>query len=101
MRRARNLALFGIAAAAILIGVAVVFRQQIQPLLGVNVDTGGGGSGLENAIPAAIVPDANGSAGYTVFNGAGPPFSFAGFVQMTSSSASPRPNIEPSGGVSL
>ena len=43
MRRARNLALFGIAAAAILIGLAFVFRQQIQPLLGVNVDTGGGG----------------------------------------------------------
>jgi glucose/arabinose dehydrogenase len=43
VRRVRNLALFGILAAAILIGLAFVFRQQIQPFLGVNVDTGGGG----------------------------------------------------------
>ena len=43
MRRIRNLALFGIAAAAVLIGLAILFRQQLQPLLGVNLDVGGGG----------------------------------------------------------
>jgi glucose/arabinose dehydrogenase len=43
VKRIRNLALLGIAAAAVLIGLAFVFRQQLQPLLGVNVDTGGGG----------------------------------------------------------
>lgn len=43
MKRMRNLALFGIVAAAILIGAAFVFRQQLQPLLGVNLDAGGGG----------------------------------------------------------
>ena len=50
MRRIRNLALFGIAAAAVLIGLAFVFRQQLQPLLGVNVDAGGGGR-AELAVP--------------------------------------------------
>ena len=43
MRRVRNLGLFGIAAAAVLIGLALIFRQQLQPIFGINVDAGGGG----------------------------------------------------------
>jgi glucose/arabinose dehydrogenase len=43
MRRIRNLALFGIATLAVLIGVVWIFRVQLAPFLGVNVDAGGGG----------------------------------------------------------
>jgi glucose/arabinose dehydrogenase len=43
MRRLRNLALFGIAMAALLIGVVWIFRVQLAPFLGVNVDALGGG----------------------------------------------------------
>ncbi|HEX7172398.1 MAG TPA: sorbosone dehydrogenase family protein [Candidatus Limnocylindria bacterium] len=43
MRRFRNLSIFGIAAAAVLIGVVWIFRFQLAPFLGVNVDAGGGG----------------------------------------------------------
>lgn len=43
MRRIRNLALFGIAVVAILIGLAWTFRVQLAPFLGVNVDAGTGG----------------------------------------------------------
>lgn len=50
MKRLRNLALFGVVAAAVLIGLAIFFRQQLQPLLGVNVDAGGGGR-AELAVP--------------------------------------------------
>ena len=43
MRRVRNLAIFGVVAVAVLLGVIWVFRVQLAPLLGVNVDAGGGG----------------------------------------------------------
>jgi glucose/arabinose dehydrogenase len=43
MRRIRNLALFGIAVAAVLAGIVWVFRAELAPALGVNVDAGGGG----------------------------------------------------------
>ena len=51
MKRIRNLALFGVAAAAVLIGLAILFRQQLQPLFGVNLDTGSGGR-AELSVPA-------------------------------------------------
>lgn len=43
MRRALNLALFGIGALVVLGGAAWVFRAQLAPILGVNVDAGVGG----------------------------------------------------------
>lgn len=43
MRRILNLLLLGIAALILVIGLAWVFRDQLAPLLGVNVDTGSGG----------------------------------------------------------
>jgi glucose/arabinose dehydrogenase len=43
MRRIRNLALFGIATAVLLVGIVWVFRVQLAPFLGVNPDAGGGG----------------------------------------------------------
>ena len=57
MRRVRNLALFGIAAAAVLIGVVWVFRVQLAPFLGVNVDAGAGGRadlGLPDGYAASV-----------------------------------------------
>jgi len=43
MRRIRNLALFGIGVAAVLAGIVWVFRAELAPALGVNLDAGGGG----------------------------------------------------------
>lgn len=43
MRRLRNLLLFGIGALLLLGGAAWVFRDQLAPFLGVNVDAGEGG----------------------------------------------------------
>ena len=43
MRRILNLALFGIAALAILLGIVWTFRAQLLPFLGVNFDAGPGG----------------------------------------------------------
>lgn len=43
MRRIRNLALFAIGAIAILVGAVWIFRDQLAPFLGVNVDAGEGG----------------------------------------------------------
>ena len=43
MRRLRNLALFGIIALILVIGLAWTFRIQLSPFFGVNVDTGPGG----------------------------------------------------------
>lgn len=43
MRRVRNLALFGIGALALLVGLAWTFRVQLMPMLGVNIDAGPGG----------------------------------------------------------
>jgi glucose/arabinose dehydrogenase len=43
MRRIRNLALFGIATAVLLVGIVSFFRVQLAPFLGVNPDAGGGG----------------------------------------------------------
>jgi glucose/arabinose dehydrogenase len=44
VRRLRNLALFGIGAFVVLGGVAWLFRAQLAPFLGVNLDVGGGGA---------------------------------------------------------
>ena len=44
MRRLRNLALFSIAAVAILVAIALLFRPQLGRLLGVNPDAGSGGA---------------------------------------------------------
>jgi glucose/arabinose dehydrogenase len=43
MRRIRNLALFGIASAVVLIGLVWFFRAQLLPFAGVNFDAGPGG----------------------------------------------------------
>ena len=43
MRRLRNLALFGIAALAVCIGLAWTFRAQWMGLMGVSFDAGTGG----------------------------------------------------------
>jgi glucose/arabinose dehydrogenase len=43
MRRIRNLALFGVVALTVLVGLAWVFRVQLAPFFGVNVDAGIGG----------------------------------------------------------
>jgi glucose/arabinose dehydrogenase len=43
MRRLRNLAVAGVLSLALLIGLALVFREQWMSLLGVNPDTGPGG----------------------------------------------------------
>ncbi len=43
MRRIRNLALFGIASLLVMVGVLWVFRAQLLPFLGVNIDSGPGG----------------------------------------------------------
>lgn len=43
LRRVRNLALFGLAALAVIVGGVWMFREQLAPFLGVNVDTGPGG----------------------------------------------------------
>jgi glucose/arabinose dehydrogenase len=43
MRRIRNLALFGVVSLIVVIGVAWIFRAQLAPSLGVNVDGGSGG----------------------------------------------------------
>lgn len=43
MRRVRNLALFGGIALALIAGLGWTFRDQLLPLLGVNVDAGSGG----------------------------------------------------------
>jgi glucose/arabinose dehydrogenase len=50
MKRFRNLALFAVAAFVVLLGLGLVFRSQIGPLLGVNLDTGPGGR-AELALP--------------------------------------------------
>lgn len=44
MRRLRNLALFGIISLILVIGVAWIFRAQLAPSFGVNVDAGEGGA---------------------------------------------------------
>jgi glucose/arabinose dehydrogenase len=54
MRRVRNLAIFGVLAFAVLGGLAWVFRIQLMPYLGLNVDSGAGGEAH------LVVPD-----GYT------------------------------------
>jgi glucose/arabinose dehydrogenase len=51
MRRGRNLALFGIGVLVVLGGAAWMFRAQLAPWLGVNVDAGGGGR-AELTVPA-------------------------------------------------
>jgi glucose/arabinose dehydrogenase len=51
VRRVRNLALFALAIVLLLGGAAWVFRDRLQPLLGVNVDVGAGGR-AELALPA-------------------------------------------------
>ena len=56
MRRVRNLALFGIAAATVLIGLAFVFREQLQPMFGINLDTGSGGQ-VDLTVPDGYVAD--------------------------------------------
>jgi glucose/arabinose dehydrogenase len=43
MKRVRNLILFGLFALILLSGLAWAFRDQLMPLLGVNVDAGSGG----------------------------------------------------------
>lgn len=53
MRRVRNLALFGIGSFALIVGLVWVFRGQITPLLGVNLDTGAGGR-AELVVPAGF-----------------------------------------------
>lgn len=50
MTRIRNLAIVGIAALALLLGVGLALRSQLGPLLGVNFDTGPGGR-AELAVP--------------------------------------------------
>lgn len=51
MARARNLALFGIGVFALLIGLVWVFRAQLAPAFGVNLDSGPGGRA------ALVVPE--------------------------------------------
>ena len=51
MRRARNLAIFGVIASAVLVGLFWTFRFQLAPLIGVNVDGGRGGR-AELEVPA-------------------------------------------------
>ena len=53
MRRIRNLALFGIGALVMLGGAAWVFRVQLAPFLGVNLDAGPGGQ-AELILPAGF-----------------------------------------------
>jgi len=55
VRRVRNLALFGIGSFALIAGLLFVFRSQITPFLGVNLDAGPGGRA------ELVVPD-----GYSV-----------------------------------
>ena len=43
MRRVRNLAIFGVLAFTLLFGMAWIFRFELQPFFGVNVDLGSGG----------------------------------------------------------
>ena len=43
MRRIRNLGLFALASAIIVVGFVWVFRAQLLPILGVNLDVGPGG----------------------------------------------------------
>ena len=43
MRRVRNLALFAVAAAVVLLGGAYLLRSQLAPFLGINLDVGAGG----------------------------------------------------------
>ena len=43
MRRIRNLALFGVGALTVLIALVWIFRAQLLPLAGVNIDAGAGG----------------------------------------------------------
>jgi glucose/arabinose dehydrogenase len=54
MRRLRNLALFGLLALGLLIGLAFVFRTQWMGALGVNVDVGPGGEATLS-VPAGYV----------------------------------------------
>jgi glucose/arabinose dehydrogenase len=63
MRPIRNLALFGIATVVVLVGLAFVFRQQLQPLLGVNVDAGPGGRAELNVVGGAADVFAEGLRG--------------------------------------
>lgn len=51
MQRSRNLALFGIGALVVLIGLVWILRDQVAPFLGVNVDAGSGGRA------ALVLPD--------------------------------------------
>jgi len=54
MRRILNLALFGIASLAILLGIVWTFRAQLLPFLGVNFDAGPGGR-AELSVPEGYV----------------------------------------------
>ena len=51
MRRIYNLALFGVGAGALIIGLLYAFRLEIAPFFGVNLDSGPGGR-AELAVPA-------------------------------------------------
>lgn len=51
MRRVRNLAIFGIVTLALVAGVIWIFRDQLAPALGVNLDSGPGGR-AELILPA-------------------------------------------------
>jgi len=53
VRRARNLALFAVIVLAVVIGTAWIFRVQLAPFLGVNVDAGIGGR-AELQLPAGF-----------------------------------------------
>src|SRR5688500_7966181 len=43
MRRLRNLALFGVVSLILVVGLGYAFRDSLLPLMGINLDAGGGG----------------------------------------------------------
>ena len=55
LRRARNLAIFGIGTLALAGAVIWTFRSQLAPLLGVNVDAGPGGRASGHVTPGKRV----------------------------------------------